>query len=64
MRIELPIFFPCITTLLFLTRKDYLLIFKAISSATASRDLKYGVEKGLIEKLGDKRLTRYRSIGS
>jgi len=44
------------------SRKDYLLVFKDISSATASRDLKYAVDKGLVEKIGEKRLTRYRKI--
>lgn len=33
--------------------------FKEISSSTASRDLKFAVEKGLIIKTGDKRLTIY-----
>ncbi len=42
------------------SRKDYMNIFKEISSATASRDLKYGVEKGLLIKKGDKRNTLYR----
>ena len=42
------------------TRKDYLNYFKEISSATASRDLKNGVEKKLIVKIGDKKVTRYR----
>ena len=41
------------------SRKDYQLVFKNISSATASRDLRYAVEVGLIRKSGDKRLTRY-----
>ena len=44
------------------SRKDYLLVFKEISSAMVSRDLKYAVEKGLVEKIEDKRLTKYRSI--
>jgi Fic family protein len=44
----------------FFTRKDYLKNFKEISSATASRDLKFAVENGLIEKFGDKNTTRYR----
>lgn len=43
----------------FFTRKDYLRNFREISSATASRDLKYGVEHGIIEKTGDKNTTRY-----
>jgi len=44
----------------FFTRKDYLMNFKEISSATASRDLSFAVEKGLIEKSGDKNTTKYR----
>jgi Fic family protein len=42
------------------SRQDYLRAFKNISSATASRDLKYAVENGVIEKYGDKRTTKYR----
>jgi Fic family protein len=41
-------------------RIDYLREFPELSSATASRDLKYAVEKGLIQKTGDKRLTEYQ----
>jgi Fic family protein len=41
------------------TRKDYMNVFKDISSATASRDIKKGVEVMLFEKIGDKRLTKY-----
>jgi len=44
----------------YFSRKDYLKNFREISSATASRDLQYGVENGLIEKKGDKNLTRYK----
>lgn len=44
----------------FFTRKAYLNNFREISSATASRDLKFAVENGLIEKMGDKSTTRYR----
>lgn len=43
------------------SRKDYLAIFKDISTATASRDLKFGIEKGILMKEGDKRNTVYRS---
>jgi Fic family protein len=43
-------------------RKDYMSVFKEISSATASRDLKQGVELGLFEKEGDKSKTIYRII--
>jgi len=41
-------------------RKDYMDIFKDISSATASRDLKKGVELNLFEKIGEKNKTIYR----
>lgn len=41
------------------TRKDYMDIFKDISSATASRDLKKGVELNLFEKSGEKNNTIY-----
>jgi len=44
----------------YFTRKDYLKIFREISTATASQDLKFGVEKGLIEKFGDKNTIQYR----
>jgi hypothetical protein len=43
-------------------RKDYMRVFKEISSATASRDLKYGVDQGIFEKWGDKSNTTYRII--
>jgi len=36
-------------------------IFKDISSATASRDIKKGFDLGFFEKTGDKRLTKYRT---
>ena len=42
------------------TRKHYMNYFKDISSATASRDLKNAVEKGIISKLGDKKTTIYK----
>lgn len=42
------------------TRKNYMDIFKDISSATASRDLKKGVELNLFEKLGEKNKTIYQ----
>ncbi|MDQ8015310.1 MAG: Fic family protein [Flavobacterium nitrogenifigens] len=42
------------------TRKDYIRHFHEISTATASRDLKNGVEIGLIEKFGDKKTTYYK----
>ena len=42
------------------TRKDYMAIFKDISTATASRDLKKGVALGLFKKIGEKTKTIYR----
>lgn len=44
------------------SRKYYMSVFKEISSATASRDLKQGVQLGLFEKEGDKTKTIYRII--
>ena len=42
------------------SRKDFLELYKSISTATASRDLKVGVDKELLEKTGDKAVTLYR----
>jgi len=42
------------------TRKDYMDIFKDISSATASRDLKKGVELNFFEKIGKLNKTKYK----
>lgn len=42
------------------TRKDYLAVFKDISMATASRDLKKGVEMGLLKKSGTQSRTVYK----
>lgn len=44
----------------YFTRQDYLRHNKEISSATASRDLKNAVEDGILEKTGEKRLTKYK----
>lgn len=41
------------------SRKDYMNVFKNISSATASRDLKKGMELGFFEKKGEKSKTIY-----
>lgn len=41
------------------SRKDYLRLFKDISTATASRDLKSGVDLGLLLKKGDKNRSVY-----
>lgn len=42
------------------SRKDYMAVFKDISSATASRDLKKGVASKLFDKIGEKNKTIYR----
>jgi len=42
------------------TRKNYMEMFKDISSATATRDLKKGVELGKFIKFGDNRTTKYQ----
>lgn len=42
------------------TRKDYMEVFKNVSSSTASRDLQEGVKTGIFEKTGDKRKTIYK----
>ena len=41
-------------------RKDYLEVFKEISVATATRDMKKGIELNLWEKEGDNRTTKYK----
>ena len=44
------------------TRKDYMNIFKDISSATASRDLKKGTESNIFKKTGERNKTVYKLI--
>lgn len=44
------------------SRKDYLLLFKTISSATASRDLADAVKAETLVRTGDKRTTVYRFV--
>ena len=41
------------------SRKDYMEIFKNISTSTASRDLKKGVELGILKSIGNKNKTKY-----
>ncbi len=41
------------------TRKDYMNVFKDLSTATASRDLKKGVELNLFKSVGDQNKTKY-----
>lgn len=42
------------------SRKNYLNLFKSISSATASRDLAEGVAQKILKRSGDKALARYQ----
>ncbi|HRN93172.1 MAG TPA: Fic family protein [Chitinophagales bacterium] len=44
------------------SRKSYLQNFKHISAPTASRDLKWAVEQGILKKLGEQRLTKYKFV--
>lgn len=53
-------FFKSIVKTDYFTRKEYLMNFREISSATASRDLKFAVDNRLLEKIGDKNTTRYK----
>jgi len=42
------------------TRKDYMRNFRDLATATASRDLKFGIDNNILEKEGDKNKTVYR----
>jgi Fic family protein len=42
------------------SRKDYLKMFPKISTATATRDLRTGVEMEILYREGEDRLARYR----
>lgn len=42
------------------SRKEYVRLFKNISTATASRDLKLGVERDILIRVGDKRMAVYQ----
>lgn len=44
------------------SRIDYMDVYKDISSATASRDLKKGLELNLLDKIGEKNKTKYKLI--
>jgi len=45
------------------TRKDYMNIFKDISTSTATRDLKTGLKLGILSKKGANNKTTYTIIG-
>jgi Fic family protein len=42
------------------SRKDYLAHFAGLSTATASRDLREGVDRKILVRVGEKALARYR----
>lgn len=44
------------------SRKQYLQLLKTISPVTASRDLKHGVEAGILTRTGDRRTAIYRFV--
>jgi Fic family protein len=44
------------------SRKNYLEYFKNISAPTASRDLKEAVDKKIISRKGEKRLSIYKYL--
>ncbi len=44
----------------FFSRKEYIQFHKNISSATASRDLSFGIKNKILQKSGQKALTRYK----
>lgn len=44
------------------TRKDYLKVFPKISTATATRDLRKGVEEGVLTRKGSDRLATYQKV--
>lgn len=46
------------------SRKEYMDVFKNISSATASRDLKFGLDHKILEKQGEKNKVLYRYISA
>ena len=52
--------FKSIIKTAYFIRKDYLKNYREISSATASRDLSFTVQSGIIQKIGDKNTTRYK----
>lgn len=52
-------YFSSINQLETFTRKDYMTVFKTISAATATRDLRKGVELHLFERQGQDRLAKY-----
>lgn len=46
----------------FFNRKDYIKLHKTISTATASRDLAFGVDEGILKRTGIKRQAKYEFV--
>jgi len=44
------------------TRKDYMHVFKTLSTATASRDLNAAVKSGVMKRMGEGNQARYGEI--
>ena len=44
------------------TRKDYMQIFKSLSTATASRDLQAAVKSGVLKRMGEGNQARYGEV--
>ncbi len=59
---ERLVYFKEHTGLQSFSRKDYMKVFRNISSATATRDLTKGVAQGVILREGESRLTVYRFV--
>lgn len=46
------------------SRREYMELFKTLSTSTASRDLKEGVDSRLLKKVGDKNQAKYKFVKS
>lgn len=53
-------YFKAQNTMKEFTRKDYMSVFKTISTATATRDLRKGAALGVFSKSGNNRVAKYR----
>ena len=45
------------------TRKDYMQVFKTLSTASASPDLNAAVKSGVLKRMGERNQVRYQSAG-
>lgn len=44
------------------TRKDYMQVFKSLSTATASRDLNTALKSGVLKRMGEGNQARYGEV--